>query len=1166
MKLNVLLLAVAGAVRVQSAAVFAHFMVGNTADYTESTWRTDIRLAKEAHIDAFALNMAHGESMNEVSLERAFNVAKDEGFKLLFSFDYAGRGPWPKETVISYLKKYTSKDEYFKHNWIDIKSQVNCFFIPDWSSEGARPALALGNNVADGLFNWAAWPWGPRDMDTYVNASYFQYLDKRPYVMPVSPWFYTNIPGYNKNWMWRGDDIWHDRWIQVIYNQPEYVQTISWNDYGESHHIGSLYSHAMEAFTVGKAPYNYANNRPHDGWRQTLPFWIDYYKTGKATVSQESLVIWYRTSPSSACSEGGTVGNTASRLQIEFPPQLIMLDKIFFSAVLGSAAELTVTVGGKTFTPTWSSIPDGGVGVYHGSVVLLSETGDVNVQLSRPGRLLARVDGPAFSSASCDNGRTNWNPWVGSAVVAGSVSVTMPNSRQDQGYNKGTGAKGFRELCEFNCKYNYCPVSSCLCQAVGVPNTKPPALEKDGFPAKGKSENYSGLCSNACNLGFCPEEFCSETPQTTIVPTVSEFLPPACRAGTSLVGYERFEGLCSYACNFGFCPLHVCRCTSEGGLIEPPAQIPGATGKPVGGFNDEKLCEFACSRTWCPDVCKSNEDKDTESPMDPNDTCKEIDRTYSDLPIDRNGEYMRWLLMEPENAAATGRQYITIVNLTPHPFKLTSTRSYQMDEFNWGDIPPGKARQNVAHYTGKIGANKVDDNGEAYYDIGNTGKRRVVFDLSGMGKGQREYRVPGQEVPVTLVITGSDFFRDTIRDRTVANVVMPGTHDAGMSKLTDALLSGGSEDNTQTQMLNMYDQLRAGSRWFDLRVSSVHQVVNCCGNYDFWTMHVSDEVAEVVIGRTGERFDDVINEINRFTDENPGEVIFLQFRYLVGVRNVPSLGLIYWDEGIKDKFFDKLKEINNRCPGLDSGLQTSKIGDLMDKNDNKGCVLIFLNTQHLSKISDKGKHTSADDGIYNIGYIDLTDAWPEKEDTREMAEWAIKKWTDKTEGNFYVAQWLSTPHFWTSTYSYGLQSIAVLPTNPALYWRGVNEISDKIFLDVILVDYIGMVIMNEPGWDALSAELYTLAIGLNLYTISENCDISKRRSPLLPSPKNLRKPPSPLVSQFNGIIFANGTTIADPPPGLHPGRVEVLKNGTVFSNGTILEESVPNPDFNSTLF
>lgn len=211
--------------------------MGNTAKYTEDTWRTDIRLAKEAHIDAFALNMAHGESVNEVSLERAFNAAKAEGFKLLFSFDYAGQGPWPKDTVISYLKKYASTGEYFKHSdgkplvstfegpenandWIDIKSQVGCFFMPDWSSKGARPALELANGVADGLFNWAAWPWGTQDMDTYVDASYYHYLSGKPYMMPVSPWFYTNLPGYNKNWMWRGDDLWHDRWIQVIYNKP----------------------------------------------------------------------------------------------------------------------------------------------------------------------------------------------------------------------------------------------------------------------------------------------------------------------------------------------------------------------------------------------------------------------------------------------------------------------------------------------------------------------------------------------------------------------------------------------------------------------------------------------------------------------------------------------------------------------------------------------------------------------------------------------------------------------------------------------------------------------------------------------------------------------------------------------------------------------------------
>ncbi|KAK2035409.1 putative extracellular alpha-1,3-glucanase/mutanase [Colletotrichum zoysiae] len=477
MRLKLVLTAVAGACRVQAAAVFAHFLVGNTASYTDDTWRADTRLAKEAHIDAFALNMAHGEAVNEPSLERAFNVAKDEGFKLFFSFDYAGRGPWPKDTVVSYLKKYASRGEYFKHSdgklLVDIKKQVSCFFIPGWSSEGAKPATELAGGVADGLFNWAAWPWGPQDMDTYVDASYLQYLDKKPYMMPVSPWFYTNMPGYNKNWLWRGDDMWHNRWIQVVYNKPEYVEIISWNDYGESHQIAPVYSHALEAFEVGKAPYNYASNRPHDGWRLTLPFWIDYYKTGKATITQERLVAWYRTSPAGACSDGGTVGNTASQLQMEFPPALVMQDKIFFSAVLAASAEATVTVGGKTYSPEWSSEPDGGVGVYHGSVGIEGQSGAVSIQLSRGNRILARIDGPSFSSENCVNGLTNWNPWVGSSLVPGSVSATTPRCRSEQGCTKETGAKGFTELCEFNCKYDYCPVSSC---PVGlgkpVPDTK----------------------------------------------------------------------------------------------------------------------------------------------------------------------------------------------------------------------------------------------------------------------------------------------------------------------------------------------------------------------------------------------------------------------------------------------------------------------------------------------------------------------------------------------------------------------------------------------------------------------------------------------------------------------------------------------------------------------
>lgn len=53
----------------------------------------------------------------------------------------------------------------------------------------------------------------------------------------ASPWFYTNMPGYSKNWMWPVNTmtLWPQRWNQILAldPQPEYVEVISWNDFGE---------------------------------------------------------------------------------------------------------------------------------------------------------------------------------------------------------------------------------------------------------------------------------------------------------------------------------------------------------------------------------------------------------------------------------------------------------------------------------------------------------------------------------------------------------------------------------------------------------------------------------------------------------------------------------------------------------------------------------------------------------------------------------------------------------------------------------------------------------------------------------------------------------------------------------------------------------------------
>lgn len=580
--------------------------------------------------------------------------------------------------------------------------------------------------------------------------------------------------------------------------------------------------------------------------------------------------------------------------------------------------------------------------------------------------------------------------------------------------------------------------------------------------------------------------------------------------------------------------------------------------------------------------------------------CSVDDRTYSNETMPA-GSYQPHDKLNPVVGALSTKFYITVVNLTPHRFRLDGAHSYQMPTFDFGDVPQGRSRQNTVKYRGTWATK--DDAGEAYYRVDGTDKtfalrvkshvpdahpRRVVLDLSGMRLGQREYVFPGAETGVSLVITGSERFGfqaslthgpgnwmrnmyDVIRNRLVRHLVLPGTHDSGMSRISNRMVSLGSAANTQTQGINVHDQLRAGARWFDLRIGSIHPNGNAAQNDGFWTMHLNDEMAGIAVGNTGEPLDDVIREVNRFTSDSPGELIFLAVRYLVGRYEVPDGGPILWDAALVNDFFARLRGLNNRCPNLDTstGFQNQKASYFLDKNGGHGCVIVLLDGQLRG---DGMPRESVGDGIYDMGRVGIQDRWSNMEYADGMGPDQVRAWrgvarrapsdhADGGGGPLLIAQWLVTPSALAST-AYTLQGFAVEQSNPSLYWAGVDGMDPEHWPNVLLVDYVGVQQQGRWAWDQLSAELYALAVGLNLYMVSENCGVNAQQSPLL-----RRSGCSSSVGgverrrdvQWNGIIFANGTRIDDPPSTLHPGRVGLLRNGTVFGNGTALENSVPNP-------
>lgn len=420
-------------------AVFAHFMVGNVPSYQVADWQDDIRLAAAAGIDGFALNMASKDESIPQSITKAFEAAAPtaDKFKLFFSFDYEAQGPWPKQAVIDLVNKYKANPAYHQHvgkdnkqqplvstfegagssgDWTDIKARTGAFFVPDWSSVGAPAAVA--KNIVDGLFSWEAWPNGEKEMTTAPDEAYRAALGRdRVYMMPVSPWFYTNLPGWNKNWVWRGDSLWYDRWEHVLAVQPEYVQIITWNDYGESQYIGPVRETGLGLFDVGKAPMNYVRNMPHDGWRVMLPWVIEAYKTGKRPAvkeDEEKLVVWYRKNPGTSGSDGGTTGNNKNHGQVLMKPGQLLHDRVYFSALLAKDAEVSVTIGGKDGKSSWSDRPDTKIGMFHGSVPFDGRLGEVIVSVKRDGKVVKELKGVPIT-ASCEGGLVNWNAWVGSA-------------------------------------------------------------------------------------------------------------------------------------------------------------------------------------------------------------------------------------------------------------------------------------------------------------------------------------------------------------------------------------------------------------------------------------------------------------------------------------------------------------------------------------------------------------------------------------------------------------------------------------------------------------------------------------------------------------------------------------------------------------------------------
>ncbi|TAQ87155.1 hypothetical protein B7494_g4548 [Chlorociboria aeruginascens] len=471
--------------------VFAHFMVGIVPNYEVADWITDMEYAMEIGIDAFALNNANVDSFTPTQLANAYEAAEEIGFKVFISFDFSYWSNSDTSQITAYMQQYANHPAQMQY-----------------SGGAVSPSEATSDDTSfDGVFSWYAWPTNgdnsiiPGPMTTVWDDEFITDLAGKPYMAPVSPWFSTHFA--SKNWVFICEELITDRWNEMLQLQPQLIEIVTWNDFGESHYISpSEPNHADDGSSEWAAGF------PHDGWRMIMKPYIAAYKAGASSpsVSEDQLVYWYRPTPWDVTCTSDSLGPPDGRD--------LLADVVFVTTMLTSAAQLTVTSGSNAAV-TINVAP----GIVTNNFTM--GLGAQSFQVLRNG--VSVLGGTSEKDITNTCAYYNYNAYVGSFNATGgsatptssissssstsSSAITSPSSSTV--CTAGTGSGNYIGLCNFCCEYGYCPSDVCTCTSYGTQVPLPPATGQDGHPLSGEDDSYLGLCSFAGNYGYCPGTACT---------------------------------------------------------------------------------------------------------------------------------------------------------------------------------------------------------------------------------------------------------------------------------------------------------------------------------------------------------------------------------------------------------------------------------------------------------------------------------------------------------------------------------------------------------------------------------------------------------------------------------------------------------------------------------
>ncbi len=326
-------------------------------------------------------------------------------------------------------------------------------------------------------------------------------------------------------------------------------------------------------------------------------------------------------------------------------------------------------------------------------------------------------------------------------------------------------------------------------------------------------------------------------------------------------------------------------------------------------------------------------------------------------------------------------------------------------------------------------------------------------------------------------------------DILIRDMLIPGSHDSGtynipvdskpyfgldieegfLGLLSKIDFIGALSGWAKAQKGTIYDQLCAGIRYFDLRVSNGKFVTLILPKVPITTVEKGSIIKELEVPNVVEKsqyishsmisakVEEIISDIKKFIDTHPKEIIILNFQHFYNMstndyQNLIQLMKSQWG----NKIVKRTKEKINK-------LSLKKL-----QNDNQQIILIF-DQDHLIKSPGEGSGESfktKNDKLFSK-YEEIWSAqdclynkWPNTSDQTELHDYLLKIMNKKSEidGKLFVLQGILSPsksmylNAVTGTYPKNLKELGIRITPEVISWVN-NEWYSK-HLNIIMCDWV----------------------------------------------------------------------------------------------------------------